>query len=45
MGFVPGAELQIISSTETGSAIVVLQNKSLGLGADMAQGILVTKIS
>lgn len=43
MGLIPGAEIQVISRTTTGSVIVVLQNQRIGLGKDMAQSILVRK--
>ncbi|MFH7025275.1 MAG: ferrous iron transport protein A [Heteroscytonema crispum UTEX LB 1556] len=43
MGFIPGAELQILSQMKSGSAIVALQDKCLELGADTAAHILVKK--
>ncbi|MGF1675724.1 MAG: ferrous iron transport protein A [Rivularia sp. (in: cyanobacteria)] len=45
MGLIPGAEIQVISRTTTGSVIVVLQNQPIGLGKDMSESILVRKIS
>jgi len=42
MGLIPGAVLEIVSTTPTGSVIVALQEQRLGLGAEMAQKILVT---
>ncbi|MEB3214771.1 MAG: ferrous iron transport protein A [Nostocales cyanobacterium 94392] len=45
MGLIPGAEIQVISRTTTGSVIVVLQNQRIGLGTDMAKSILVRKIN
>ncbi|MBE9213598.1 ferrous iron transport protein A [Plectonema cf. radiosum LEGE 06105] len=45
MGLIPGAEIQIISRTTTGSVIIVLQNQPIGLGKDMAKSILVRKNS
>lgn len=41
MGLLPGAVLEVISCTATGSVIVALQDHRLGLGADMAQYIQV----
>jgi ferrous iron transport protein A len=41
MGLIPGAVLQVISCTATGSVVVALQDQRLGLGADMAQHIQV----
>jgi ferrous iron transport protein A len=43
IGIFPGAELQVVSRSNTGSIIVTLQGKSVGLGADMAASILVRK--
>jgi Fe2+ transport system protein FeoA len=43
-GFIPGATVLVQSCTDTGSVIVVLQNKSLGFGADMAGNIFVKKL-
>jgi Fe2+ transport system protein FeoA len=43
MGFIPGAELQILSQMKSGCAIVALQDKCLELGADTAAHILVKK--
>ncbi|HBB34737.1 MAG TPA: ferrous iron transport protein A [Cyanobacteria bacterium UBA9273] len=45
MGFIPGRELQVISSTPSGSVIVALQENRIGLGAGMAHKILVAKNS
>ncbi|WP_373540910.1 ferrous iron transport protein A [Chamaesiphon sp.] len=44
MGFIPGVVLDVIS-TGTGSIVVAIQATRLGLGADMAQHIQVTKAS
>nr|WP_228041472.1 FeoA family protein [Planktothrix mougeotii] len=44
MGLMPGAILEVISCTGTGSAIVAFNGQRLGLGADMAQNISITKI-
>lgn len=43
MGFVPGTELQIIS-TVSGSVIVALGDNRIGLGLGMAQKIMCTTI-
>lgn len=40
-GCVPGAELEVISSTVRGSVVIALNNQHLGLGALLAQRILV----
>ncbi len=45
MGFTIGTELQIISVTKTGSVVVNLNDKCLGLGADMASSIFVKRFS
>lgn len=42
MGLIPGTQLEIVSATATGSAIVAFNDNRLGLGADMAQQIRVT---
>lgn len=42
MGLMPGAIVDIISSTSTGSVILALQDHRLGLGAEIAQRIQVT---
>lgn len=42
MGLIPGAVVEIVSTTPTGSVILALQEQRLGLGAEMAQKILVT---
>jgi ferrous iron transport protein A len=44
MGLIPGVILEVISCTGTGSVIVAFNDQRLGLGADMAQQIEVTKI-
>lgn len=44
MGLIPGAILEVISCTATGSMIVALQDHRLGLGADMAQQIQVIPV-
>ena len=43
LGLVSGAELQVISCLSSGSVIVDLQGRHLGLGANTACQILVTK--
>ena len=45
MGFTVGTELQIVSTTRTGSVVVNLNDKCLGLGADMARSIFVKRFS
>lgn len=45
MGFTVGAELQIVSVTKTGSVVVDLNDKCVGLGADMASSIFVKRFS
>ncbi|MCU0571053.1 MAG: ferrous iron transport protein A, partial [Oculatellaceae cyanobacterium Prado106] len=45
MGLIPGAVLEIVSTTATGSVIVALQDQRLGLGAEMAQRIQVADIA
>ena len=45
MGFTVGTELQIVSITTTGSVVVNLNDKCLGLGADMARSIFVKRFS
>ena len=45
IGFATGTELHVINMTETGSVVVELQDKCLGLGADIAQNILVKRFS
>lgn len=44
-GLTPGAELQVISRTSSGSVIVALQDNHIGLGAGIAQRIMVTHSS
>ena len=45
MGFTTGTELHVIKTSATGSVVVELQDKCLGLGADIAQSILVKRFS
>ena len=45
MGFTLGSELQIVSVTRSGSVVVKLNDKCLGLGADMARSIFVKRFS
>lgn len=42
MGFTLGAEVQVISKTSSGSIIVCIQNKQVGLGAGMANQVMVS---
>jgi ferrous iron transport protein A len=44
MGLMPGTDLEIISRTASGSAIVALQEQRIGLNADMAHHIQVASI-
>ncbi|MBD2543503.1 FeoA family protein [Planktothricoides raciborskii] len=44
MGLCLGKEIQLVSVTDTGSVIVALGGRSLGLGATQAQQIMVTKV-
>lgn len=43
MGLTPGAVLQVISNTLSGSVIVAVQEQRFGLGAEIAQRIRVIK--
>lgn len=43
MGLVPGTAVEIVSSTGTGSVIVAFGDNRIGLGAGMAEKVLVTK--
>ncbi len=45
MGLTPGTEFQVVSCAPSGSVVVALQDSRLGLGAGMAQKILVTDSS
>ena len=45
MGFTVGTELHVINTTITGSVVVELQDKCLGLSADVAQSILLKRFS
>jgi ferrous iron transport protein A len=42
MGFCPGAEVQVISRSFNGSVIVTIGDTRLGLGARMAQQVMVS---
>lgn len=44
MGLIPGAVLEVMSYTQTGSMVVALQDHRLGLSADMAQQIQVIPV-
>ncbi len=44
MGLIPGAVLEVISCTSSGSVIVSLQDQRLGLGTEMAQRIKVIDV-
>lgn len=41
MGLIPGTELQVISTTATGDVVVNFDDKCMGVGADMANGIFI----
>jgi ferrous iron transport protein A len=41
IGLIPGAVVQVVSCTSTGSVIIALQNQWLGLGAPMTRQIQV----
>ena len=43
MGLSPGKEIQVVSLTDTGSAIVSMGDRQLGLGAAQAHQIIVTQ--
>ncbi len=45
MGLRPGKEIQLISQTDSGSTLVALGDRCLGLGATQAQQIMVTKVT
>ncbi len=45
MGLCPGKEIQVVSVTDTGSVIVAIANRQLGLGATQALQIMVTKVN
>ena len=42
MGFILGAEISVINVASSGSVIVRVQTREIGLGADIAEEILVT---
>jgi Fe2+ transport system protein FeoA len=44
MGLIPRTEIQIKSCMKSGSVIVAWQDKSLGLGADIAACVMVKKV-
>lgn len=42
MGLTPGAQLELVSSQPSGSVLVAVQNSRIGVGAEIAQRILVS---
>ena len=42
MGLIIGSEIQVISKTKSGSVIVGIQDQQVGLGAGMANQVMVT---
>ncbi|MCU0535235.1 MAG: ferrous iron transport protein A [Hydrococcus sp. Prado102] len=42
LGLIPGAEVEVVSSMSGGSIVVKFQNNRLGLGAGMANRVMVT---
>ena len=42
MGFTKGSEARVISKTNSGSVIVCIQDEQIGLGAGMANKVMVT---
>lgn len=45
MGFTVGTELHVVSKSRSGSVVVNLNDKCLGLGTDMARSIFVKRFS
>ncbi|MEB3178554.1 MAG: FeoA family protein [Nostocaceae cyanobacterium] len=43
MGLRPGVEIKVLSNTDSGSVIVKLAGKCVGLGADTADNVMVTR--
>ena len=41
MGLTKGSEIRVISKTKSGSVIVCLQDEQIGLGAGMAERVMV----
>ncbi len=42
MGFFPGADLQVLSCTASGSVMVIIQDETIGIGSALANLIWVT---
>ena len=42
MGLIIGSEIQVVSKTKSGSVIVSIQDEQIGLGAGMANQVMVT---
>ena len=45
MGLTLGSEVQIISKTKSGSVIICIQDEQIGLGAGMAERVMVTLVA
>ena len=45
MGLTLGSEVQIISKTKSGSVIICIQDEQIGLGAGMANQVMVTLVA
>lgn len=43
IGLTPGVEMTVLSNTDSGSVIVKLAGKCVGLGADTAYNVMVTR--
>ncbi len=44
MSFTVGSEVQVTSKTTSGSIVVCIQDKQIGLGAEMANQVMVTLV-
>ena len=45
MSFIVGSEVQVTSKTTSGSIVVSIQDKQIGLGAGMAEHVMVTFVA
>ncbi|MGK7895589.1 MAG: ferrous iron transport protein A, partial [Xenococcus sp. (in: cyanobacteria)] len=45
MGLTRGSEVQVISKTRSGSVILCIQDEQIGLGAGMAERVMVTLVA
>ncbi len=45
MGLTLGSEVQIISKTKSGSVIIYIQDEQIGLGAGLAERVMVTLVA